>query len=423
MERKLLLITLLVLSCTYGCSKNSSSDTPFGSGNVPYITREASSTLPTGMKTGGALSLSLMDMFREGAGNFARAIGDPLGSESVSPPPSAGNILWLVWNMDYNSYCTDDKIAAGECFKVHPSVSTTEWTKYYRPAALADPTICRTNGNYSSIIGTSMVSEACKFEYMLLESGTSVDKCYESTGQSVDITTWIPWASSWGLPTSIKFQGSFGGSTWANWFGLNRTVTGADGQYMITLSNEAGSSMGPYLTAVNLDRVNNKFFHLTAQTGSGSVQGIKAYQGALPTGSSTQSSGAFEALQILDYNGVGTMGSSSFSIRMKSDGTYVWIQSWSNKVPGDNGFDASSPDTSECLQFGSTLPASYYVSAEDGQACLAAFGKTKTQMNADTNYDLKLTTVGTTVSSWWEKGGTLYDAATTPIATLGNCYQ
>ncbi len=387
----------------------------FGSQNAPAITSAISSSLPLAMKTGG-LEVSNPRL------SFPRAsLNVPIGSDTVAPPPSSGNILWLVWNMDYNNYCTTDRLSSGECFRVRPSTypgSGDTWNSYYKPAALTDSSICTTDGNYDQIIGTSVVSTACRFDYNIASSGTEVDNCYNSAGQDVDITEYVPWASDWGLPTTIKFQGSFGATAWANWFGLNRDVTQANGQDMITLSYQDNSGN---MTAVHLDRVNNQIFYLSIGGKTTGTQGFQAYLGNLPT-SGDQSSGAFEAIQVLDYNGEGSFGDAKFTIRMKSNGDYIWIQSWNN-IPGDTGFDASNPNWSnddECFKFESNLPSSIYVAKEE---CYAAFDKAdKTAMDSDDNFTLKLGVASIDQSAWHGKGPELYNPDTNPIAPLGQCY-
>ncbi|MFH1018573.1 MAG: hypothetical protein V1798_10405 [Pseudomonadota bacterium] len=381
----------------------------FGSQRAPDLTSAVASSIPSAMKTGGLINASRL---------APRSLLDvPIGSDTDAPPPSSGNILWLVWNMDYNGYCTTDKLTSGECFRVRPSTypsSGDTWNAYYRPAALTDPTICTTDGNYDSIIGTSIVSQACRFDYNVASQGEDVDKCYDSTGQDVDMTTYIPWASDWSLPTTAKLQGSIGNSTWAMWFGLNRDVTGADGQVMVTLSNQ--DTMGSRLTVVDLDRVKNHIFYFDIGGKATGVQGFSAYLGDLPT-SGNQSAGAFEALQVLDYNGEGSFGHEKFTIRMKSDGTYVWIQSW-QLIPGDYGFEPNSSND-ECLKFGATLPESTYVEPSE---CLTAFGKSTAEMDADDNFTLKLGVAGFDQSNWFGKGPELYDPDVNPPAPLGQCY-
>lgn len=375
----------------------------FGSDNIPQVATAMAAGIPASFKTGGNVtSLHLL------------AIGDPLGSDTVSPPPSAGNVLWLVWNMDYNSYCNDAKLTSGECFRVHPSTSTTDWTYYYKPAPLIDATICRTeDGVDSQTIGNSMVSKACQFEYNLMEMGAEIDECYESAGEEVDFTEYIPWAADWGIPTTIKFQGLVtseeGGSFW---YGINRDVTGADGQYMVSLSDYGDGEM----QVVYLDRANNRFFHfIIGSQGTGTREGFMAYMGELPDANG-ETTGSFEAMQLLAYTS-GSMAGEQFLIRLKSNGSYVWIQNWST-LPGETGFDASAPDFSnddECLKLETNLPSSKYVDKAD---CLTSFSKaTEALMNADTNFTLKFSGDNIKKTNWWGKYAELYDPATNPLTS------
>lgn len=111
------IIYLSVTLFSIGCDSDDDDDSStasatFGSLNIPSMASSMAAGIPAGFKTGGLVSLRLL------------GIGDPLGSDTVAPPPSAGNVLWLVWNLDYNSYCNDEKLSSGECFRVHPSTST-----------------------------------------------------------------------------------------------------------------------------------------------------------------------------------------------------------------------------------------------------------------------------------------------------------
>ncbi|MGK5085122.1 hypothetical protein WDW37_17685 [Bdellovibrionota bacterium FG-1] len=197
-----------------------------------------------------------------------------------------------------------------------------------------------------------------------------------------------------------------------------------------------GEYMGGQMNLVYLDKVKNNFFYLQVGAGaSASQQGLTAYTGELPAADGT-TTGSFEAVKILYYS-----ATSHFTTRLKSNGQYVWFQSWSTQsssaagMPGDTGFDASNPNwgntvsesgtltsSDTCLKISASLPNSYYVTPVDGGACLASFGKTKEQMDADSNYTLSLAGTQIKASNWLGKGATMYYPSANPPATSGQCY-
>ncbi len=393
-------------------NNNNNNDNDYsGSATIPRLANNISATLPDGFKEGGEVLTT-------------RGLDDPWGDPDVAPDPTVGNILWLVWNLDYDDYCTDEKIDSGDCFKVRPStyhpVDNDIWSAYRKPAPLTDPDVC-VNGPEDSIYGTSMISVACNFEYILNYKKDEIDACYNAPGKEVDITEYIPWAASWGIPTTVTFQGSLGSESYGNWYGLNQSVTGADGQYLLTLSEYSGDTRA--LEAVYLDKVKNEFFHLHITGGDeGSTQGIKAYMGGLPDASGNLEAG-FEAIQILDYNNEGSMAGESFTIRMKSDGTYIWIQKWMSSIPGDDDFDADVPISGDyqCAIIEDNLPTSMNVDASE---CLTAFGKTTiAELNDDDWYSLKLTSTGIEYDSWFYMQSSTFDPVINPVAELNQCYD
>lgn len=263
-----------------------------------------------------------------------------------------------------------------------------------------------------------MISKACELEYAFMKKGSEVDKCYSSTGEQVQLTEYIPWAIDWGLPANITYQGviandSDGDDKEVFWYGVNKDVTGADGEYITSLSTYGKGEM----QTVYLDRTNNKFFHFSIGTqGTGTREGFMAYMGELPDANGN-TTGSFEAMQLLAYT-TGTMAGEQFLIRMKSNGTYVWIHNWS-VLPGESGFDASAPNNSnddECLKLESNLPSSKYVAKSE---CLTAFSKsTEAEMNADSNFTLKFSGEAIKKSNWWGKYEERYSSDVNPITTI-----
>lgn len=389
---------------------------------APNIAELMASSLPTVLKTGGSVSQDASpgeSLFLKGAGTVDIPWGDESG-EGNDPP--VGNILWLFWNYDYTNQTTTDTIASGECFRVRPSTydgSEDTWIGYCKPTVLSDPTKC-TNGHYSDISAstTSILQKACLFDLEIAENSSEVDSCYSSTGTTVDISEYIPWSNSWGLSQNYTFQGSAGDSRWAQWFKINRDIGNDNTQTIATLYS-ADTIKG--MSLIDVDHANNRITFVDISNYANATQGFNAYIGTLPDATTGETTGAFEAIQWLDYNGIGSMGDERFIIRMKSDGQYIWVQNFSNKVPGvDDDFDVTSPMTAKCAKLQTNLPSSTYV---DDSYCLIAFDKASvSELNADSWYTLRIDVPELVSNNWYEKGDTWYSATDNPLAELGSCY-
>lgn len=389
---------------------------------IPAITTAFGESLPTGYKTGGTVST-----------RTTIGLGDAIGSDGKTPFPNTGNVLWLVWDLQYKNGemsftssetdppCTAEEISNGSCFKIHPSTSNALWTYYKRPKAIDDPTSCQTSSQETSGDGTSLVAKACNFESILYQMSTSVKECYNSAGTTVDLSKLLPWGiTKWGIPESIKIQGSYKTENSSNiiWYGINKDITGQSGQYMANLSAAQGN-YGARVEIIYLDREKQDFFHF-ASNNSGDQRGFMAFMGELPTTEGGAGTGSFEAMQVLEYTGTST---EKFTIRMKSNGQYIWLQNW-QYVPGESGFNADTPasqngDLDWCLKIENNMPSSIYVAESE---CFASFGKAdRAAMNDDSNYNLKLE--GITLEQYQAvASGTQYTESNYLTTELGVCY-
>ncbi|MGK5083442.1 hypothetical protein WDW37_09050 [Bdellovibrionota bacterium FG-1] len=436
MKQSIGLIVLGLAALSAGCGKDAA--TTFGSGNVPNVTSALTSSLPAGFKTGGAVASSLMSTFQSVQGLTGIDFNQAIGGTTYTPFPNTGSVLWLVWDLQYASGtsdfaataatlpCSATDISGGSCFKIHPSTSVDLWNYYKRPASIATPDICRTkDGVTTATAGGSVVGKACLFEYTLMSHGADIDKCVASAGSAIDISKAIPWASSWGLPdsTKLKVQGSFLDGNNISWYGVNKTVTGNTGQYMLTqkATSTSGSNVyAPSVETVYLDRTTNQFFHYATSSIAGNQQGFMAYTGNLSATEGAAGTGAFEAIQVLEYL---TGTNEKFTTRLRSNGTYIWMQSWLFR-PGDAGFNVSTPLSQNankdwCMKLSADLPNSVYV---DESECWTAFGKTsRAAMNDDSLYQLKLGSI-TSAQLDAAVSGTQYTTANQLTATTGVCY-
>jgi hypothetical protein len=262
-------------------------------------------------------------------------------------------------------------------------------------------------------LGGSVLSSVCQLENALVRGGSVVDACFASAGKEITLNDYFPYASDWGLPATIKVQGAIEINQVRYYFGVNPAQVGTGGQYILTQKAYAGGVS----QLVFIDRVKNAFFYLTSSDGSGTMSTITAFNGTLPGADGTVV-GAFESVTIRYY----PSGTSPITLRMKSNGTHIYVQYWIGKVPGMDGFDASTTTSfngDKCIKLNTTLPNSTY---EEADTCVTAFGAaTEAALAADTSYRLRLG-VDSIKKDQWVGKASMFDPDVHPIGAGNACY-
>ncbi len=396
MKNKLsLLVTLVCIFFISGCGSSTDSNSPGSGTTTVEATTYAvfgetfSNQVPAGLKTGGvnlSISASLSTLFSL-AGTCDEDYTDcPYLTEANGADSMAGEILSRLWGIDYNDECTDDLFTAGTCFTCTDCSSGSEGSDYIIPTVLDDPDSCSTDSSGRYV---NFGIDPCRFDSMIADI-ENMDTCYSVEGTDVDISSAIPWYTSWDIPQIVNFSGyqkssdTDGGGMW--W-----TINDGDSantQYFVSLNSD-------WLYGGVKDTANDHFIFFGTgspayYSSNGEDEGINiaGYAGSL-----TESTQEFEVIQVRDQS------PNSYIYRIKSNGTHIWGQRWA----GDGLFDTpeevathkDSPTANRCVEIGSSIVSSKYVPLSE---CVTSFGKASVaELNDDDNFILKI--IDTTTAS------------------------
>lgn len=337
------------------------------------------SSIPAGFKTGGAGSRATLnsDSMREAPG--CRDSRSCLMTTSSS----AGELFMKIWAMDYENECTDALVTAGTCFQC-PACNANSGTYYKKPLMLSAPETCPTAETTGSFVNFGI--DPCRFDIEIAQVDNFAT-CAAGTGTTMDITTVVPWAATWSVPTSITFLGYSNGLLW-------NFVDGdaANGKYFV----QADTTQ----VFAGIKDVSNNFFMyfgVGATTTSFGETGpnLNGYAGTL-TGDRT-----FETIQIRNQTGDRAIHRYINRVKSNAAGTHVYMQQWSDdgatRTAGANDLQAQAgitaakaagPDSAYCALLGETVATSTFVELS---VCITAFGHTtQAELDDDDNYYFKL---------------------------------
>ncbi len=404
---------LLALSFQLSCGSSSSGSNGTNTDALEYAKfgETTSAVIPAGLKAGGAnADISAIVMKTLSGECLTNYTACPYITVSGGGDSTSGEILMRLWGLDYGNVCTDALISAGTCFEC-ADCGTGYNNKFIKPTMLESPTACATTSTTAGHY-VNMGVDPCFFDTMVAQI-SNVATCKTVSGGSVDISTVVPWYASWGLPQTINFSSYYAkedASGGGIWWTINNGAS-ANTQYFLSLDTN-------WLYAGIKDTVNNYFmffgtgspaYYQSEATSGGYTTGvnISAYTGPLSTITST-----FEAMQVR------VQDPHKYIERMKSNGEYLWYQSWSKtdgtfpETAADVDTYKDSPSTNRCVDIGDKIVLSKYVPLTD---CVTSFGKASVaELNADDNYTLKIID-GTTASA------INFSAALTPTVTTTSC--
>jgi hypothetical protein len=226
--------------------------------------------------------------------------------------------------------------------------------------------------------------DPCRFDSIINEI-SNIAACETTQGGAVDISTAVPWYSSWGLSQTVNFSSYYARDNGGNvWWTINNGANGNQ-QYFLSLDSN-------WMYMGFKDPTNNKFMFFgtgspayftaeAARDGYTTGVNIAGYAGTL-TGIPAQ----FEAIQVRNQS------PHTYIERLKSNGSYVWYQNWdANKYPTTPSAVAGvkdSPSENRCVQIGNSVVQSKYVPLAD---CVTSFGKTDvSDLNKDDNFMMKI---------------------------------
>lgn len=339
------------------------------------------SAVPSGLKTGTASSSSSVyfiqpdDRLEDLSGTcLSDYTSCPNVTEENGWDSDTGEILSKIWAIDYNDECTSAKLADGTCFEL---TGATGYSKYIQPTLLEAPSTC-SDLSTSDIKALNFGIDPCFFDAKIAEI-QKYSECKDGDGTAYDISTIVPWYSTWSIPQTVTFKG-FSGTAGA---GMYWTIANTDGKkYFISVDSN-------WLYGGIKDETNNEFFFFGTgspayyvSAGEDSGVNLSAYAGDIPVNNVL---GTFETIQIR------SQGANKYIKRQLVNSTHVWYQSWSGSFPTTSTEAENvknTPDDNRCLEIGASVSQSKYVPFTN---CYTAFSKaSQTEMNADSNFKLKI---------------------------------
>lgn len=414
MKKSVLLVGLFFVLFTIGCgSSDVANDTTDDEENNDQEeeTVEASTYATFGEAFSQNVPAGLKNV--EIDSNIAKELADtcvdtftecPSITESGGADSSAGEILSKLWAIDYHDDCTDEMLENGECFTC-PDCSEGDYSNYIMPTVLEDAASCKTISTTEARY-LNFGIDPCFFDGVIVQID-NMDDCATVEGGAVDISTAVPWYTTWEIPQTVEFSGytkkTEGGILWT----INSGEAG-DNQYFLSLDSD-------WLYGGIKDTANNEFFFFG--TGSpayyesmeqGNGINLSAYAGPI-----TSDEQVFEVIQVRDQP------PNTYIIRMKSNGTHLWFQKWdSGDFPAtpedvDAVKDTPTAGNTRCVEIGESISTSKYVPLAD---CVDSFGSESIEdLNLDSNYKLKIIDGQTTGSIDFETS--LTSATETSCAT------
>lgn len=386
MNKKRMLVSFVVLAsvaCLAACgSSGSSSGGGSSDAAVAYAKfgENMNDAMPDGLKAGGANADVSAILMKELSGECAASYTDcPYITAAGGGDETSGDILMRLWALDYDDECTSAFIADGTCFDCADCMTGSEGTNFIKPTMIADPTACydtsTTAGRY-----VNFGIDPCFFDTIVGQI-SNIAECETVEGGAVDISPVVPWYASWGIPQTINFSSyssrDEGGGVW---WTVNSGSAGNQ-QHFLSLDTN-------YLNAGIRDAVNDEFMFFGsgspayyAGRGEGSGVNISGYTGTL-----SSIPAQFEAIQVR------VQDPNNYIERVKSNGSYLWYQSWSSSsfpnTPADVDAVKNSPDVNRCVQIGTSVVLSKYVPLTN---CVTSFGAASVDaLNLDSGYVLKV---------------------------------
>lgn len=383
MKRFWITMTIVCFVFVCGCGSSSSTSgvggTDTGAASYANFGTVLDAQVPAGLKTGG--SNVVLSVVKGLTGTCAADYTDcPYLTAAGGGDSMAGEILSRLWGIDYDDECTEALFDAGTCFTCVDCVSGSEGSDYIKPTVLDDPDSCATVSTTSARYVNFGV-DPCMFDSMIARI-ENVDECAAVEGEAVDISSAVPFHASWGIPQTINFsaqQKSSDGDGSLLWT-VNEGDAGTN-QYFISLDSE-------WLYGGVKDNENERFLFFGTGSpayydglGEGEGINIAAYAGSL-----VEDALSFEVIQVRDQD------PNSYIERLRSNGTHVFMQSWSGDdfptAPAEVDAVKDSPSEVRCVQIGESVVTSKYVSLDD---CVESFGAASlAELNGDDNYVLKV---------------------------------
>jgi hypothetical protein len=373
---------LFVIFILNACGSSTTGSESFSnSAAASYATfgQALDSVVPDGLKTGGANASVSPNLLRYSlSGTCADSYAEcPNLTASGGGDSAAGEILSRLWAIDYNNECTSDLITSGTCFTCADcNTEDNDGINFIMPTMFSSPTSCDSLSS-SEARYVNFGVDPCKFDNDISEI-TNITSCSSTEGSSVDISSAIPWYSSWNIPQTISFSGVDVGESM--WWTVNEGDDGAT-QYFIRIDSD-------WLYGGIKNEADDYFMFLATGSpayyvGAGEESGVNL---AAYAGSITTTSPWFEAFQLRDQ------GSHEYVIRIKSNGSYLWYQYWTadNYPSTSDSVDSvkNSPSENRCVKISSSVVTAKYVPLTD---CVTSFGKSSvSDLNADSNYQLKM---------------------------------
>lgn len=369
-----------------------------------------SNVVPAGLKAGAIPSMYFLK--DELTGTCSDSYTDcPYVTATGGGDSATGEILMRIWGLDYNDECTAAKLADGTCFTC-ADCSTGISSNFIIPTLLAAPSTCATtsttDGNY-----VNMGVDPCFFDAMIADI-SNIAECETVSGGAVDLSSAIPWYSSWGIPQTVDFSSYHSRSSGGLWWTVNNGTAGNE-QYFLSLDSDwlyagikdvdddfflfVGTGSPAYYTGLG---------EYTASEGGTGIN-ISAYAGVL-SAITTE----FEAFQFRDQ------GEHNYIERVRSNGNHLWYQSWgsvSETFPETLAAVDTHKDTpyeNRCLEIGTSISTSRYVAFSE---CVTSFSATDVdELNLDSNYTLKIIDAATA-------GSIDFSTSLTPTITSNSCLE
>ena len=318
-------------------------------------------------------------------------------------------IYWLLWNLAREEEClTGTYVNYRNCFRTRLS-DESEWQYFKMPYISSTPMALRVAGQIDlKTMGNNQLVQLAHLEHLLIKYATTTYACQSSPGISCDMTKYLPWASEWGVATSLKFQGGSGTTYDSAWFGIGTAQTGVRGTYALGLSSDENEDNTQMLFAY-LEET-KEIVHISIGSQKNGGIGLNAFLGNLTVDAKSGGlSGMFEALKIAKSD-------DGYSVmRMKSSGQYLWVQVW-QKPPWDPLFNSSIPDKGLCYQISRGTPLSQAVSSLNCESAL------NSAHNMDYSYRFRLAGEIFKSHNWLEKTSEMYHPINQAIGSLLQCY-
>lgn len=383
---------IVIAACGTSSSTTTSSTSTDGTGTTTSTSSAAdyatfgqnfNNAMPSGLKAGAAASSSISAYAKYLSGDCATDYTNcPYLTASGGGDSQAGEILMRLWALDYNDECTAAYLADGTCFSCTDCSSGSEGSDYIKPTMISDPSSCATTETSSGRY-VNFGIDPCFFDAAIANI-SNIASCGTAQGGSVNISSAVPWYSSWSIPQTVNFSSYVSTSNGGMWWTINNGTSGTD-QYFISLDSNwlYGGIKSTSEDIFLFFGTGSPAYFATEAASNGYTAGVNlaAYYGTL-----SATPAQFEVIQVR------VQSPHLYIQRLKSNGSYVWHQYWSGDDFPDAASDLAtvknSPTENRCVVVGSSIPESKYVPLTD---CVTSFGATDvTDLNSDSNYYLKL---------------------------------